>query len=597
MSPPSTFTPTNLASRFDSAVTPPTREQSTTESFSELVSKVLHQVAPTFDYNIIKSDLATFFSENHISNEDGLGEFAEDSHLPPSPTTETACMWKVPLLRKGFLTICKCCATHYIDSSTTFKDCKQSISLSATTSLPTTSVSAPTSDSDYKYSIKTVSTVTLESFSGKFGTYKDWADSVILAYGGCGHKAFLTDQSLCEQHEEISNSIKCTLAQALLSGNASYLSTDPKVQEMTNAAKFWELIKEKYDIKADRDCREFHHWNELMDLRLEDRDQCDAFINHYETTLSYLKHSESVAIGDKNLMRSMIIRSIKCDDFDDLVLDAVDNHELDVNKIISKLRSKAIAFESKTELSGSSGAASSTTSILKTRRGNVSSSSNDNSMTKNTRIPQFPPELRSVVTKEVWQTLCLWRALHNKPILEPGEREKLKNLTFASSSQSNDNNTNNQRSNNRRGNRSRNGNNNNSNNRNNNNYNHRDNDSFHRDRSRSRSASPGRDYGRSSRSGRYDEDYRRRSRRTSYDDYPSFHGSDYDRDYHYRDRDYSPDSIRARRAHYYNLDSRGSSDSSRDRQVSFGYPNNDQRNSSSNNQSAKSILTNGRNRG
>lgn len=429
MAPPST--PSSLRSKFDVTVTPPpSARRSTPAAFAALIAKILHQATPTFELHTIQTTLTTFFVEEHISNEDGLGEVTHDNNLPSRDAVEDSSIWKVSLVRSAFLTICKCAASHYVNDTTTYAHCKHVTLVTHTPPPATTGTS--TSTTSVKYSVKNVNKIQISKFSGEYGTYKDWTDSVRVAFGQQGQQDLLDDEELCARHPDASFAAKCVLAQALLDGTASYITNNN--MEETNCAKFYKLVKQKCDFQQDRDSHEFDHWIKLLDLRLEDRQEYSTFLNQFETLTSDLKKRESVAVTDDKLMRAIIIRSLQCPDLETFTLDMVKKSSVNAEEIATALRLEAVAFKSKDHLlnNGSTGAASANKQ-LKIRRGTTGGSYQP---TKKTVVPMFPDGLRSVVSTEVWDTLCLWRSLHNKASLSNGEKDRLKSLSFVTSTSS-----------------------------------------------------------------------------------------------------------------------------------------------------------------
>ena len=93
-----------------------------------------------------------------------------------------------------------------------------------------------TSNSPDASSVKTVTGVSLETFSGLTCNFKRWYDSVINAYGVCGHQKFLYDETLCTKYDLISYSIKCNLLISRNNGTLVYIYEEMKTER--NAPRF-----------------------------------------------------------------------------------------------------------------------------------------------------------------------------------------------------------------------------------------------------------------------------------------------------------------------------------------------------------------------
>ena len=284
------------------------------------------------------------------------------------------------------------------------------------------------------YKVSTISSVTIKPFSGITSEYKKWYDGVLHAYGICGYQDFLTDEALCEAHNNISYSIKCNLSQALVDGTLSFLCEQQKDER--NAARFLNYIKDKSDEQANHHTREFKAWWHLFTHSFEVRDDFKSFTNEYNRSISILKEAGSIGVQDDVLLRALLIKGIQCDEFQDVKGDITKDLDMKPTTILVELKKTHTALESDDQLNESTKPhGKSNHKIRNIRRGNSVSPKSDLSHSTNSPttkrvpyIPRWPKGLYEVCTKKLWAQLSEWKALVNKTDATPSEKRRLDNF-------------------------------------------------------------------------------------------------------------------------------------------------------------------------
>ena len=250
--------------------------------FHTTVSRLLFQAIPTLKLVTIDSTIKSFFTANHVNNENGLSSLVPDTDLPDSSTMPSDSYWKIILFRRAMATVITGCSEFRLLPNTPYN-----LLLQRGRMVQSTPEKLSSTGSDSKiYSVKTVASITLQDFSGLTSDFKEWYDSVANAYGICGHQKFLDSEQICSLYDAVSYSIKCNLLASLRDRTLAYLCKEMKSER--NAHKFLNGIKAAADEKADHRNREFKQWLDLFTLKLEKPEDCYSFINKFSLCISAL---------------------------------------------------------------------------------------------------------------------------------------------------------------------------------------------------------------------------------------------------------------------------------------------------------------------
>ena len=160
----------------------------------------------------------------------------------------------------------------------------------------------------------------------------------------------MKDVALCAEHIDISNAAKCVVANSLEDGAASYLNTVYKAEK--NLALFMQALDKNFNQKVDERTREFTRWKELFMLTLEKPEDCDQFLNDFETSVSKLKEHKSKAVEDDCLMRAIVLHAVRAKEFDHCKIEITKDLSLDVEAILSQVRNHFLAIKTNQELIG-----------------------------------------------------------------------------------------------------------------------------------------------------------------------------------------------------------------------------------------------------
>lgn len=397
------------------------------DSFHTRVARIIHQVIPKYTLENIDDVIRKYLSPMHIVNEGGLS-ILEESDLPPKDTCSDE-HWKNPVFRKTFLTIVKASVEYRLLPSTNFNLLNRWTQSMGQPQHGTPSSISITSGSsslkDEKYKIDACAKVTLDTYSGLSADYKKWDEHVRYSYGVSGLNEFLIDSVLCTQHPEISRSIKYNLCNALKESHLSYL-VDEHPQE-NNAAKFYEIIKKAADETSDQRIREFKAWWHLFTQILDSPQAYNSFINQYNKSISTLKEASSKGVDDEVLLRALLIRSIQCDEFEDVKKEITKNLDMKPKDILKLLKTHHLALESEKSFEDitSIGGKPKSRAI---RRGKTNDTTQKDK--RQPFIPSWPQGLYDVCTESLWGQLSVWKSLVNKPNKNSGEYQRLRDFTI-----------------------------------------------------------------------------------------------------------------------------------------------------------------------
>ena len=424
--PPTPRLARNLFNRSDSTNSPPSpqteeEKRCNGEQFHITVSRLLFQALPSLDFAIIISTVKEFFGDNHITTEDGLSSLVPSDDLPIATSCDKDSYWQIVIFRRAMSTVISGCRQYHLLPNTPY-----SLLLQHSRAPAASVVSDYTSTSTKAYSVKTVATVSLPSFSGLTSDFKDWFDSVANAYGICGHQCFLDSERICTANDEVSYSIKCNLSSALKNGTLAYLCEEMKAER--NAFVFLQGIRSAADEKADHRNREFKQWLDLFTQTLKTPDDCYGFINKFSLSISALKEAKSAAVQDDILLRALLLQAIQCEDFVDVKLEITKDLDMKPDAIIKSLKAHKLALDSEEILSDGR---STMTSPRQVRRGNISDGASKFGDTKPAfRIPRWPRGLYEVCTAPLWKQLTAWKMLVNKDKLNDDEHKRLREFTI-----------------------------------------------------------------------------------------------------------------------------------------------------------------------
>ena len=97
------------------------------------------------------------------------------------------------------------------------------------------------------------------------------------------------------------------------------------------------ILDLNFNQKVDAHTREFNRWKELFLLPLEKPEECDNFINAFETSVSKLKEHKSKAVEDDCLMRAIILHAVWAQEFDHCKLEITKNLSMSVEEILKSV--------------------------------------------------------------------------------------------------------------------------------------------------------------------------------------------------------------------------------------------------------------------
>lgn len=423
----------------DEPVLETTEEQAcSTDKFHTRVSRLIHQVIPKYTLADIDTTIKDYFDPMHIENESGLS-ILEESDLPAKDTS-TNVHWKNPVFSNTFLTVVKSSVEYRLLPSTSFqllnRWTKNMGSIQAGTPSSISVTSGSSSVKDDKYKLDACAKVTLDSFSGLSVDYKLWDERVQLSYGVSGLNEFLTDSVLCNQHPDISRSIKYNLCKALKEGHFSYLVDEYPNED--NAAKFYEIIKKEADETSDQRIREFKAWWHLFTHALDSPKAYGSFVNQYNKSVSILKAATSKGVDDEILIRALLLRAIQCEEYEDVKKEIMKDLNMKPKDILLALKTHHLALESADSFHDITSPGKPKSRAI--RRGKTSDGSEKKSDSKwrEPFIPAWPHGLIDVCTDSLWNQLSVWKSLVNKTNKNPREKERLKDFTIHTSSKNGD---------------------------------------------------------------------------------------------------------------------------------------------------------------
>lgn len=76
-----------------------------------------------------------------------------------------------------------------------------------------------------------------------------------------------------------------------------------------------QILDKSFNQNVDARTREYNWWKELFLLTLEKPEDCDNFINEFETLVSKLCEHKSKVVEDKYLMRLIIVHAVRVPEF------------------------------------------------------------------------------------------------------------------------------------------------------------------------------------------------------------------------------------------------------------------------------------------
>ena len=243
--------------------------------------------------------------------------------------------------------------------------------------------------------------------SGHADEIKTWTESVKQSFGTAGVSEFLSGEVLCSVQDTVSHSLCCSLTHALENGTASHLIV--KHQDKRNIAKFFKVIGKNYDIGPNLRVLEFKKWITLFTLTLEDLNGFDDYINNYKTAVSELRKYKSKAVEDNALLHALLLHSVEAEAFTNVKLQVNKDMGLKPDSIVNLLHNHHLAISTDKCFTGFQ-CGSKTGSNLKSCRGKSSLD-----VKKVKECPRFPNGLCDTIGDPMWQQLCQWKELFNRP--------------------------------------------------------------------------------------------------------------------------------------------------------------------------------------
>lgn len=161
-------------------------------------------------------------------------------------------------------------------------------------------------------------------------------DCTVLRFGRAAAKPLLEDESLCDEHIDISFAAKCIVASSLENSSASHLNTQHKNEK--NLTRFMCIIASKYDNAVDARNREFTQWKNLFLLQMDKPEESESFINSFEICVSKLKEHHSKAVEDEALMSALILHAVRAKEYHYQKLKITTDLTMKVKDIITDVR-------------------------------------------------------------------------------------------------------------------------------------------------------------------------------------------------------------------------------------------------------------------
>ena len=274
--------------------------------------RILSELIPN-DVESIKKCVLDIYLEHQIFNPMGLS-LLHLTELPSGPSSHP--LWTTSSFRKGFKLLMAVSKILDFDETTTFDEIRAEydknrsiLPLSSSKEKNADDNSINTVSESPKFSIKAIQQIELNEFSGESEKYTEWYDSTVLHFGRAAAKPLLEDESLCDEHIDISFAAKCIVASSLENGSASHMNTQHKNEK--NLARFMRIIAAKYDNAVDARNREFTQWKNLFLLQMDKPEESESFINSFKICVSKLKEHHSKAVEDEALMSALILHAVR----------------------------------------------------------------------------------------------------------------------------------------------------------------------------------------------------------------------------------------------------------------------------------------------
>ena len=160
-------------------------------------------------------------------------------------------------------------------------------------------------------------------------------------------------------------------------------------------------------------------------MSLEKAEECDDFLNMFETAVSKLKEHKSKAVDDEALMRAILLHAVRAKEFEHRKLEITTDLTLNVETILNRIRLHFMALRTNDHITGSAAGSKNLRfagraqkerdnereSILK-KKGK--GGEHVNRQERRIWVPPLPKDLDKVVTDKVFQRLQRWHNLCNK---------------------------------------------------------------------------------------------------------------------------------------------------------------------------------------
>ncbi len=256
--------------------------------------------------------------------------------------------------------------------------------------------------------------------------FLDYKKDVEYRFQSRGVKQYLHEMDQQQLMSSWSEAFCARLHSSISKSTISYLNEQMK-QEVS-VARLWDGIKKCFDDAGQRLNRELKQWLTLFSLSVESVESFPGFLNVYKTSVSQLLAAKSIALGDPQLMRALIMRSVTCDEFHSVMIELNKKNEIQHEEMVRALEDHFRAYQHRVDITGNSPGTKSV------RRGTkTSESAQGDGLSQNKHgwnVPPIPNSLRDATSAYVFNQLRKWRNHCNKEHFSAEDEQKRKDWVF-----------------------------------------------------------------------------------------------------------------------------------------------------------------------
>jgi hypothetical protein len=253
--------------------------------------------------------------------------------------------------------------------------------------------------------------------------FLEYKKDVEYRFQSRGVKQYLHELDQQQLMSSWSEAFCARLHASISKSTISYLNEQMK-QEVS-VARLWDGIKNCFDDAGQRLNRELKQWLTLFGLSVETVESFPAFLNVYKTSVSQLLAANSIALGDPQLMRALIMRSVTCDEFHSVMIELNKTQNVTHEDMVKSLEDHFRAYQHRADITGS---ATGTKSSRRGTKQDATPATGDAPAKKKLgyNVPSFPPALREIIGPYIFNQLRKWRNHCNKDGYTMADEEKRK---------------------------------------------------------------------------------------------------------------------------------------------------------------------------